>query len=89
MVQFLNGVAAAGAFAVGVFFLRSWRESRDRFYLLFGVAFWILAASWLALGWAAPPSEHQHYWYVPRLFAFVLILAAILDKNRSTSGTKP
>jgi hypothetical protein len=87
MVQFLNGVAVAGAFAVGLFFVRWWRETGDRFYALFGAAFWILSASWLALAWAAPEGEHRHYWYVPRLFAFLLIIAAIVDKNRSTSGT--
>ncbi len=86
MIAFLNGVAAAGALAVGLFFFRSWRDTRDRFFALFGTAFWILAVSWLALAWATPESEHRHYWYLPRLIAFLVIIAAIVDKNRSSSA---
>jgi len=85
VIAFLNGAAAAGALAVGLFFFRWWRDTRDRFFLLFGGAFWILALSWLALGWATAESEHRHYWYVPRLIAFLVIIAAIVDKNRSSS----
>ena len=86
MVQFLNGMAVAGAFGVGLFFVRWWQDTGDRFYALFGVAFWVLSASWLGLAWAMPESEHRHYWYIPRLFAFLLIIAAIVDKNRSASS---
>jgi peptidoglycan/LPS O-acetylase OafA/YrhL len=83
MINFLNGVAMAGSLGVGLFFLRMWRESRDRFFALFGLAFWILALNWLALVWASPASEHRHYFYAIRLVAFLLILAAIADKNRA------
>jgi hypothetical protein len=82
MIAFLNGVAMAASLGVGLFFLRMWRESRDRFFALFGLAFWILALNWLALLWASP-AEHRHYVYAIRLVAFVLILAAIVDKNRA------
>ena len=84
MIDFLNGVAAAGSLGVGLFFLRLWRETRDRFFALFGLAFWLLALNWLAILWANPADEHRHYFYVIRLLAFLLIIAAIVDKNRST-----
>ncbi|MFL6234182.1 MAG: DUF5985 family protein [Thermoanaerobaculia bacterium] len=83
MIDFLNGVAAAGSLGVGLFFLRLWRETRDRFFALFGLAFWILALNWLALLWSAPVDEHRHFFYLIRLLAFLLIIAAIVDKNRS------
>ncbi len=83
MIAFLNGVAMAASLGVGLFFLRMWRESRDRFFALFGLAFWILALNWLALLWASPAAEHRHYVYAIRLVAFALILAAIVDKNRA------
>ena len=83
MIDFLNGVAAAGALGVGLFFLRLWRETRDRFFALFGLAFWILALNWIALLWSAPEDEHRHFFYLIRLLAFLLIIAAIVDKNRS------
>lgn len=88
MIYFLNGVTVAGSLAVGLFFLRLWRETRDRFFALFGVAFWMLALNGLVLLWAAPAEEHRHYFYLIRLLAFLLIIAAIVDKNRSAGRTR-
>jgi hypothetical protein len=85
MSEFLNGMAAAGSIGVGLIFLRLWRDTKDRFFALLGIAFWVLALDWMALVWAAPGSEHRHYFYVPRLVAFLLIVAAIIDKNRPTN----
>ena len=89
MITFLNGIATAGALGVGLFFFRLWHETRDRFFALFGLAFWMLALTWLALVWAAPVSEDQHYFYMGRLAAFLLIIAAIVDKNRSSHRSQP
>ena len=82
MKEFLIGVTSAGSLGVGLFFLRMWRETRDRFFALFGLAFWVLAFNWFLLVWAEPPGEHRHYFYVLRLVAFLLIIVAIVDKNR-------
>ena len=84
MSEFLTGVAAAGSLAVGLFFLRLWHETRDRFFAFFGIAFWVLALNWLALAWATPAGEHRHFFYLARLAAFLLIIVAIVDKNRSS-----
>lgn len=83
MNDFLMGIAVAGSCAIGLYMIRLWRDSRDRFFLLFGLAFWMLALHWLTLVLSEPPLEHRHYVYLSRLFAFVLIIAAIADKNRS------
>jgi hypothetical protein len=88
MNEFLSGVAAAGSLGVGVFFLRLWHETRDRFFAFFGIAFWVLALNWFALVWAAPTSEHRHYFYLLRLVAFLIILVAIVDKNRSSNRSQ-
>lgn len=89
MIDFLNGVAMAGSLGVGLFFFRLWYETRDRFFALFGLAFFSLAVTWLALAWAEPASEDRHYFYVGRLMAFLLIIAAIVDKNRSSGRPRP
>jgi uncharacterized membrane protein len=83
MNEFLSGIAAGGALGVGLYFLRLWRETRDRFFVLFGAAFWLLALNWGVLVWVAPEAEHRHYFYLFRLAAFLLIILAIVDKNRS------
>ncbi len=83
---FLWGALAMASSTVGLYFLRFWRESRDRFFLLFAAAFWALALNWAGLGLLPYDRETRHYVYFLRLFAFVLILVAIADKNRRDSN---
>jgi hypothetical protein len=61
----------------------------QRFFALFGLAFWVLALNALLVVLAAVASEHQHYVYLVRLGAFLLIIAAIADKNRSSGPSRP
>ena len=80
---YLSGVATALTAVVILFFLRFWRSTRDRFFLLFAAAFTALGANWGILATTTPEQEGQHWAYIIRLVAFVLILVAIVDKNRS------
>lgn len=82
---FLSGVSVMASFAAGLFFLRFWRQSRDRLFLLFAAAFWIMAANWTALAFIDQANEARTLLYVFRLVAFGLIIFAILDKNRNTA----
>jgi hypothetical protein len=84
-VVFVQAVAATAAFINGVFFFRFWRESGDRLFWLFAVAFWLLGASWALLGWVSPTEETRPYIYAIRLLAFVLIIVAIVQKNRESA----
>lgn len=83
MNDMLLGAIAACSFVAGLFFLRFWKSSRDRFFLFFAGAFWIEAANRTALALAGPSvTENIPIFYLIRFTAFGLILAAILDKNR-------
>jgi hypothetical protein len=83
MNQILMG-ALAMAFAVaGLFFLRFWRDTRDRLFAYFAVAFFVLAVNRVGLAFAAQQQVAGDYLYWVRFLAFVLILVAVLDKNRS------
>ncbi len=82
MSPFLQGVAAMACWVAGLCFLRFWKTSGDRLFAFFAAAFWVLAAHWIALGVLNPPSETPYYLYLPRLLAFVLIIAGVVDKNR-------
>ncbi|HVL85761.1 MAG TPA: DUF5985 family protein [Pseudonocardia sp.] len=84
MNLFLWGALAMASATVAVFFLRFWAHGRDRLFLFFALGFAAFALHWLGLGIVAPPVESRHYLYVLRLLAFLLILAGIVDKNRST-----
>ena len=83
MIVFLQGAVAMGCAVAGLFFLRFWRESRDRFFLQFAFAFWVLAISYIMLGTILMATEWRVYVFVVRLLAFCLIIFAIFDKNRT------
>jgi hypothetical protein len=76
-----GGIVVASA-AIGLFFLRFWRMSRDRLFLMFAAAFWIYGFHRVGLSMIADNHEIRTWLYVVRLLAFLLILVAIVDKNR-------
>ncbi len=82
MRVFLWGVLAMASLVVAMFFFHYWRTSRDRLFAYFSVAFGAMALEWVghALVTLAEPVRAEIY--VVRLFAFVVILIAIIDKNR-------
>jgi hypothetical protein len=83
--DFLTGIIAMGFFVAGLFFMRFWRDSRDRLFLIFALAFWTLAATRLALilsGVKTHDENNASYaLYILRLLAYLLIIYAIVDKN--------
>ena len=81
-LQLVPGAIVMGYAVAGLFFLRFWRQTRDRLFLIFAVSFWLLGAQRLALALTAQMAESQTAFYMIRLFAFLLILLAIVDKNR-------
>ena len=83
MLVFLWGVCAALSSTAGLLFWRFFRDTRDRLFALFALSFWLMAAQWIGLAVVEPAAETRHYFYVLRLTAFLLILAAIADKNRA------
>lgn len=78
----LTGAIAMASFVAALFFLRFWRQTRDRFFLLFAIAFAFDAIARFALALAQPSSENEPLFYLARLLTFGLIIAAIVDKNR-------
>jgi len=79
-VVFIAGASSALAGAASVFFLRFWRGTGDRFFLLFAGAFALFAVN--RIGLISTSREHDVWIYVLRLAAFGLIILAIVDKNR-------
>ncbi len=77
--------------ASGLFFIRFWKASKDRFFLLFGIASFlisferILALFTPAAFFTTPEAAAMEtlIWINSiRLTAFITIAAAIWDKNR-------
>jgi len=80
--SFLLGALFMGFTAIAMFFGRFYTRTRDRFFAWFSVAFAIMALNQAALLILGEASEYRSWVYVVRLAAFVIILLAILDKNR-------
>jgi len=82
--DFLRGAIAMGFAIAALFFLRYWRESRDRLFAWFALAFFVLALTRTLLVLAHDDRETAVLPYLVRLLAFLIFLGAILDKNLST-----
>jgi uncharacterized membrane protein HdeD (DUF308 family) len=83
---FLEGIIAASSLAAGLFFLRFWRATRDSLFFAFSIAFWIEGINRCARVFFVNPSEASPWVYVVRAFAFLIILAGIVNKNRRSSA---
>lgn len=91
-VEFISGIYMATFAASGVFFLKFWRASKDRFFLFFCLACWLLSAERVALffvegGYSTNPvvNEARTWVYIFRMFAYILIISAIVEKNRKAN----
>lgn len=78
----MMGAIAMASSIVALFFLRFWRETGDRLFAIFALAFLLLGITRLGLALSPQELEGHTHWYWVRLAAFVLILVAIVDKNR-------
>jgi MFS-type transporter involved in bile tolerance (Atg22 family) len=88
MNSVILGAIAMASMVAALFFLRFWRDTRDRFFLLFAIAFGgIEGLNRALLGLTAVSQEQEPFFYLVRLFTFGLILVAIVDKNR-TKGAR-
>lgn len=81
----LLGAIAMACFIAGVFFLRFWRTTHDRFFLCFAVSFCLEGICRLMLGLTTYRGEDEPLIYLLRLAAYVMILYAIVDKNLNTA----
>lgn len=83
---FLLGVIATTSLIAGMFFLKFWRRTHDVLFLAFGAAFLIEGFNRVTLLFVAHPNEASPWFYMVRLFAFLLILGGILKKNYGSRG---
>lgn len=87
LILFFLGVAATSSAAVGVFFYRFWRETRDVLFLAFASAFWLMASNWAAQSFVARDEPYYALLYLLRLLAFGVIIAGVAHKNRTARMT--
>jgi hypothetical protein len=82
-IEFLDGGSAMCCAIIALFFFGYWRSTRDRLFGIFALAFFIFGINRVLLSALDENADGRVYVYLVRLAAFVLILTAVIDKNRA------
>lgn len=82
MTLFLRGALAMACAIAALFFLRFWRDTRDRMFAIFGGAFVVFSVSWVLLAVNGLGDEQNVPVFALRAVAFGLIALGVIDKNR-------
>jgi len=82
----LLGAIAMASLAIGLFFLRFWKDTGDRFFLFFAISFFVEGVNRAVLGLVLDPREDRPFFYFIRFVSFVFIVIAIAHKNRAKSA---
>jgi len=83
MVDYLSGAVTLAYLIAGGYFIRFWHRTADRLFLAFAIAFLLFAVYQWMLFVLGAGDERGNYAYVLRVLGFLVILAAIVDKNVS------
>lgn len=83
---YIEGANTMGLLVAAVFFARFWVRTRDHLFIRFSIAFAFMAANNFMITIGQPTDDARPYVYLTRLAAFLLIIWAIVDKNRDPGG---
>ena len=84
LLAFISGLITMGFGITSVFFLKFWRETHDRLFLMFAIAFLMFTVEQTELGIGAG-HEDGLLAYLLRIAGFGTISLAIILKNRGTA----
>lgn len=79
---FLLGIIVTASLTAGVYFMKFWRRTGDQLFLAFAAAFIIEGLNRIGFLFVNVPNEGSPIIYTVRFLAFLMILAAIVRKNR-------
>lgn len=79
--SFLSGAIALAAIITAMLFWECRTRTRERLFGFFAVAFVLMGIEHICNQFVS--ADPASIFYLVRLFAFLLILYAVLDKNRS------
>ena len=82
IIGFLLGVIVVASLAAASFFFLFWKESKDPLFAAFALAFAIEGLNRMRFLFEEKPNEGSPSIYLVRLLAFLIILSAIVWKNR-------
>lgn len=80
--QFLSGAVMICCLVAGIFFYKFWKKTHEHLFRLFAVSFFLLSFERLVLGFIGTKEEPSPAIYLIRLSAFLIIIYAIVRKNK-------
>jgi hypothetical protein len=89
MITFLAGALTASYLVAALFFLKFWRKTRDRLFSHFALAFVFFALNQIGTAVLEVNTERGSLIYLLRIAGYILILVAIIEKNRSQPKKPP
>jgi len=84
----LTGAIGMASLIAALFFLRFWKTTRDRFFLYFAVSFLIQGVNRFFLAQGVNAMDDTPIGYFFRLLAYMLIVIAVVEKNRDIAKKK-
>lgn len=82
---FLVGVIFTASLTASLFFLKFWKRTHNLLFMAFSFAFLMEACNRLSLLFNSTPNESSPWYYITRMVAFLIIIAAILKNNYGDS----
>jgi hypothetical protein len=82
MKEFVSGALCLGFWVAALFFLRFYRMTRDRLFAVFSLSFLLMGVNRALTALIHQDEVQFPYFYLIRLVAYLLIIYAIVDKNR-------
>ena len=82
MLNFIHGGIFVSSLAIGAFFVRFWKTTKDKLFFFFACSFFILAFERYLMASEAFATESTPLIYICRLCAFSLIILAVVERNR-------
>jgi hypothetical protein len=79
---FMLGFVATTSLVAAMFFLRFWKRTRDFLFFAFACAFFFQAVGSTLNVLLGEPNVVRSWFYIVQLCTYLLILGAILRKNR-------
>ena len=83
MIDFFNGASFLACLVIAVAFFNFWQQTGDRLLGIFALAFLVFGVNRVVLSMLDEDADGRVYVYLVRLLAFLLIIAAVVDKNRA------
>jgi hypothetical protein len=85
MNNFLGGAVAMAAAVCALHFFKAYRQTRERLFKLFALAFFLFVIERIALQATGTTGDKMPVIYCLRLLSFLAIAAGVVEKNLQKS----